>query len=80
MQKLPVVSGKQLIKVLARMGYSVVRQKGSHVRLVKSTPVGDHKITIPLHDEISKGTLNDILSKVSLWNGIPKDELIRLIK
>ena len=80
MQKLPVVSGKQLIKVLARMGYSVVRQKGSHVRLVKSTPVGDHKITIPLHDEIVKGTLNDILSKVSLWNGIPKDELIRMIK
>ena len=80
MQKLPVVSGKQLIKLLARMGYSVVRQKGSHVRLVKSTPIGDHKITIPLHDEISKGTLNDILSKVSLWNGIPKDELIRMIK
>ena len=80
MQKLPVVSGKQLIKLLARIGYSVVRQKGSHVRLFKSTPVGDHKITIPLHDEIAKGTLNDILSKVSLWNGIPKEELIRMIK
>ena len=80
MQRLPVVSGKQLIKLLTKIGYSVVRQKGSHVRLVKSTPVGDHKITIPLHNEIVKGTLNDILSNVSLWNGIPKDELILMIK
>ncbi|MFW3145996.1 MAG: type II toxin-antitoxin system HicA family toxin [Thermoplasmatota archaeon] len=80
MQKLPVVSGKQLIKLLSNLGYSAARQKGSHVRLVKSTPVGDHKITIPLHDEMAKGTLNDILSKVSLWNSIPKDELIEMLK
>ena len=80
MQRLPVVSGKKLVKLLTRIGYSVVRQRGSHVRLMKSTPIGDHKITIPMHGEIATGTLNDILSKVSLWNGIPKDELIQMIK
>ncbi len=80
MQRLPVVSGKKLVKLLTRIGYTVARQRGSHVRMVKSTPVGDHKITIPMHSEIAKGTLNDIISKVSLWNGIPKDELIQMIK
>jgi predicted RNA binding protein YcfA (HicA-like mRNA interferase family) len=75
-----VVSGKKLVKLLTRIGYTVARQRGSHVRMVKSTQIGDHNITIPMHNEIAKGTLNDILSKVSLWNGIPKDELIKMIK
>jgi predicted RNA binding protein YcfA (HicA-like mRNA interferase family) len=75
-----VVSGKDIIKLLSKIGYSIVRQKGSHIRLEKRTPVGVHKITIPFHDEITKGTLNDILSSVSLWNGISKDALIELLK
>jgi predicted RNA binding protein YcfA (HicA-like mRNA interferase family) len=77
LQKLPVVSGKNLIKLLSRLGYETVRQRGSHVRLGKVSEIGEHKITVPLHKEIAKGTLDDILSKVSLWNSIPKSELIK---
>lgn len=80
MGKLPVVSGEKLIRFLEKIGYEVVRQRGSHVRLEKQTPVGKHKITVPYHKEIAKGTLNDILNKVSLWNGIPKDELVEMLK
>ncbi len=79
MQKLPVVSGDEVIKLLTRMGYEIVRQKGSHVRLRKETGAGVHKITVPLHSELAKGTLNDLLSKVALWNGTSKDELIRVL-
>ena len=75
-KKLPVISGKKLISVLTEMGYRVVRQRGSHVRLEKSTEAGVHKITIPNHDPIAKGTLNDILTKVSVWNQVPKMNLI----
>ncbi len=75
-----MVSGKKLIKMLTRLDYEIMRQRGSHVRLRKVTTVGEHKITVPDHKEIAKGTLNDILSKVSLWNGISKDEIIRLLK
>ena len=32
--------------------------------------------TVPDHRTIAKGTLNDILSSASVWNGIPKEELI----
>ena len=33
MKKLPVVSGKKLIKALRKYGFWVERQKGAHVRL-----------------------------------------------
>jgi predicted RNA binding protein YcfA (HicA-like mRNA interferase family) len=66
--------------MLTQLNYKVVRQKGSHVRLEKTTKLGKHKITIPNHKEIAKGTLNDILSKVSLWNSIPREKLIKLLK
>ncbi|MFA6371631.1 MAG: type II toxin-antitoxin system HicA family toxin [Methanothrix sp.] len=80
MRKRPVVSGEKLLKVLARLGYETVRQRGSHIRLRKPTAAGDHNITVPLHDELAKGTLNDILSQVSIWNGISEDNLIEMIK
>ncbi len=80
MQKRPVVSGEKLLKVLVRLGYEIIRQRGSHVRLRKLTAAGDHNITVPLHEELAKGTLNDILSQVSIWNGISENALIEMIK
>ena len=80
MPKLPVVSGDRLIKLFRKLGYEVVRQRGSHVRLRKITDVGEHNITVPNHSEIAKGTLMDILSKVSLWNNISKEDLIEMLK
>ena len=80
MQKRPVVSGEKLLKVLVRLGYGIIRQRGSHVRLRKLTAAGDHNITVPLHDELAKGTLKDILSQISIWNGISEDALIEMIK
>ena len=80
MPKLPVVSAKDLIKVLNKLGYTIIRQRGSHVRLRKGTNIGEHNITVPFHKEIAKGTLNDILNRVSIWNTISKDDLIELLR
>ena len=80
MSKLPVVSGDKLLKLLMSLGYEIVRQRGSHVRLRKITKAGKHNITVPKHPEIAKGTLNDILSKISIWNNIPKEELIDMLR
>jgi predicted RNA binding protein YcfA (HicA-like mRNA interferase family) len=79
-EKLPVVSGKELLKMLHSLGYIAIRQRGSHIRLEKKTPAGIHKITIVDHKEIAKGTLNDILDKVSLWTQMSKKELINKLK
>ena len=77
--KLPQVSGADMVRFLEKLGYELIRQKGSHIRLRKITSIGEHKITIPSHKTIAKGTLNDILTRVSLWNNISKEELIKLI-
>jgi predicted RNA binding protein YcfA (HicA-like mRNA interferase family) len=80
LQKLPVVSGEKLIKVLVSLEYEIIRQRGSHIRLRKPTVAGVHNITVPLHEELAKGTLNDILSQVSIWNGISREDLIESIQ
>lgn len=79
MPKLPVVSHKELLKLLNQLGYVVERQRGSHIRLKKSLPMGHHSITIPAHKEIAKGTLSDILEKVSIYTQTSKDQLIEML-
>jgi len=76
MSRLPQVSGRDVVRLLHSLGYETLRQRGSHIRLRKTTAVGEHNLTVPDHKILAKGTLNDILTRVSLWNGIPKEELL----
>ncbi|MFH0904004.1 MAG: type II toxin-antitoxin system HicA family toxin [Methanobacteriota archaeon] len=55
--KLPVISGKEALKALERVGFVVVRQRGSHVRIKKVTSKSVIKITIPIHETLDRGTL-----------------------
>ncbi len=80
MPKLPQVSGEDVVRLLRSLGYEVVRQRGSHIRLRKTTPVGEHNITVPAHRIIAKGTLSDILNRISLWNNISGEDLIKRIR
>jgi predicted RNA binding protein YcfA (HicA-like mRNA interferase family) len=77
MPPLPQVSGTVVARLLQNLGYKFMRQRGSHTRYSLTTHLGTHKITIPMHRVVAKGTLNDILSQVSMWTGLPKDELIK---
>lgn len=60
-EKLPSVSGKVLISFLESLGYEVLRQRGSHDRLLKVTPAGKHKLTIIDHNPVAKGTLVEFI-------------------
>lgn len=68
------VSGQQLIKIFAKYGYEVTRQKGSHIRLSNK---GEHHITVPNHDPLKLGTLNSILSDVAEHLKINKEDLLK---
>jgi predicted RNA binding protein YcfA (HicA-like mRNA interferase family) len=59
----PLISGAECIAALAKIGYAPVRQKGSHARL--QCP-GRSPVTVPLHDELDRGTLRSILRTVGL--------------
>ncbi len=76
MPKLPVISGKELVVALKRAGFVEVRKKGSHVSMQKITPVMTFKTVVPLHKELAKGTLLDILHQT----GLSKDDLFKLLK
>ncbi len=62
MAKLPSVSGKKLIRALGKLGFVVVRQKGSHVLLQRESNL----LTVPLHDPAKKSTLNAILKQADV--------------
>ncbi len=47
--KLPVVSGKDVVKALTKAGFEVQRQKGSHVHLFKQTDDRILRVTVPVH-------------------------------
>jgi predicted RNA binding protein YcfA (HicA-like mRNA interferase family) len=68
------VSGDRLIRALEHLGYEVVRQKGSHVRLRHSGPP-THMITVPLHNSLKIGTLHGILSEVAQMRSIDLESL-----
>ena len=64
--KLPQISGLELIKILRKFGFVVVRQRGSHIRLEKNTPEKTIKITVPNHKLLKKGTLHKIIKTSEL--------------
>ena len=55
MPSLPVISGGEAVRALQRLGFSVVRQRGSHIVLRK----GSQGCVVPNHREIKTGTLGD---------------------
>jgi predicted RNA binding protein YcfA (HicA-like mRNA interferase family) len=72
------LSGEDFVKRLRLLGYYVVRQKGSHIRLTTERP-NEHHITIPNHDPIKVGTLSAMLSDIAEQQGISKVELVLLL-
>ncbi|MEQ1717956.1 MAG: type II toxin-antitoxin system HicA family toxin [Hyphomicrobium sp.] len=56
---LPVLSGDEVVRTFERLGWKVVRQRGSHVILAKD---GERAtLSVPDHREIAKGTLRSLL-------------------
>jgi predicted RNA binding protein YcfA (HicA-like mRNA interferase family) len=71
------VSADRLIRALERVGYRVVRQKGSHVRLRHEGPPA-HTITVPLHNPLKTDTLHAVLSEVAEMRSLTIESLVGL--
>jgi len=63
--RLPQTDGDSVVALLRRLGYEVVRTRGSHVQLKKTTAAGVHCVTVPSHKALVKGTLSDSISRVA---------------
>jgi predicted RNA binding protein YcfA (HicA-like mRNA interferase family) len=64
--------------MLQGLGYEVIRQKGSHVRLRHEGPPV-HTVTVPLHHPLKTGTLHGILAEVALMRSTTVDALAELL-
>lgn len=72
------VSGETLVTLLRRAyGYTLLRQTGSHMRLVSDLMGYEHHVTVPRHRSVRVGTLDDILSDVASYLGISKDQVVQ---
>jgi predicted RNA binding protein YcfA (HicA-like mRNA interferase family) len=73
------VSGDELARRLAALGYHITRQTGGHLRLTRRGKTEEHHITIPQHRTLKVGTLNNILRDVAEHLAMGKDELIQAL-
>lgn len=56
MPKLRRLSGKEVIGILGRFGFSAVTQRGSHVKLRRFAAGAMQILTVPAHPELDLGT------------------------
>jgi predicted RNA binding protein YcfA (HicA-like mRNA interferase family) len=71
---MPVVSWRQVERVLRKLGYTFDRQRGSHRVYVRAQP--PDTIAVPQHREIAKGTLKSIIRQL----GLGLDGFVKLLR
>lgn len=71
MPSLPIISGYETVRALQRLGFTVVRQRGSHIVLRK----GSQGCVVPNHREIKIGTLAGLLKQ----GGVSIDDFINAL-
>lgn len=72
MPKLPVISAAEAIRALERLGFTIVRQRGSHIVLRRDSS----GCVVPNHRELKVGTLGGVLKQA----GVSPDEFIKALR
>jgi len=71
--RLPVISGREFVRAMAKLGFALDRQKGSHLILFRADP--PTTLSVPDHHELDRGTLRSLIRQA----GISPAELSRLL-
>ncbi len=64
MANLPVLSGQEVVRVFKSFGWSVARQRGSHIIMTRQDEIVT--LSIPDHKEVAKGTLRSLIRSANL--------------
>jgi predicted RNA binding protein YcfA (HicA-like mRNA interferase family) len=73
MASLPVLSGQEVVRVFESFGWSVVRQRSSHIIMTKEGEIVT--LSIPNHKEVARGTLRSLIRSANLT----VDEFVEVI-
>ena len=63
----PLLSGREVVKVFSAFGWQVDRQSGSHIILVKQGALAT--LSVPDHKEVARGTLRSLIRDADLSVG-----------
>jgi predicted RNA binding protein YcfA (HicA-like mRNA interferase family) len=74
MNGLPRISGRECVRALARAGFVLVRQQGSHIIMRRDDPFA--QVVVPDHAELDRGTLRAIIRQA----GLGVDEFVALLR
>jgi predicted RNA binding protein YcfA (HicA-like mRNA interferase family) len=74
MAKPPTLSGRAVVRAFERNGWQLVRQKGSHMILVKDGSIAT--LSVPDHREIAPGTLRSLVRA----SGLTIEQFTALLK
>ena len=72
MPSLPTLSGRDVVKIFAKDGWQMIRQRGSHMILVKEGRMAT--FSVPDHKEVAKGTLRSLIR----CSGLTTEEFVAL--
>ena len=64
MPRLPVLSGEEAMRNFERLGWTVARQRGSHIVMTKPGEIAT--LSIPNHSTVAKGTLRSLIRSARL--------------
>ena len=73
MSCLPVVSGDDFVRAMAKLGYVWTHTEGSH--MILRNPDG-RRLSVPRHRELSKGLLRVLISDA----GLSREAFVRLLE
>lgn len=73
MPSLPVLGGQEVVRVFESFGWSVARQKSSHIIMTKEGETAT--LSIPNHKEVARGTLRGLIRSANLT----VDEFVNVI-
>jgi len=62
--RLPVISGRDFVRAIAKLGFVLDRQKGSHLILFRAEP--PTTLSVPDHRELDRGTLRSLLRQAGI--------------
>ena len=73
MPPVPLARPREVIRAFEKLGWSVVRQRGSHIMLSKSGQVAT--LSVPDHSLVARGTLRALIARA----GLTVDEFLRVL-
>ena len=60
------ISGEKMVKILQKVGFLKVSQKGSHIKLKRKTKDETTIVIVPNHKELTQGTFRNIIKTANL--------------